>query len=330
MQYVRSGKINLACRSWGDSTNPVLVLVHGYPDSSRVWLPVAKLLAKQYFVVAYDVRGCGYSSAPSFLWEYGMEKLEGDLLRILDKFSPDRPAHVVGHDWGSIQAWQGVTSPKLAGRIASFTSISGPCLDHVGHRLRDQFGGRRGGALNTATLNAMGNQAIRSWYVGFFHLPVLAPLMWQLGLDKYWPRLLEQMEGIEHAGSDPNQRKEGKNGINLYRANILPRLLAPQKRYAHAPVQIILPSRDPYVTEELYRDVDRWVPDLKFQTIDAGHWVLLSHPEAVAELITEFVEIHKAGGPSQPRSGKSETPANKEASKKTGKRPKKKMVNATS
>src|SRR5690606_12319127 len=147
------------------------------------------------------------------------------------------------------------TSPKLAGRIASFTSISGPCLDHVGHRLRDQFGGRRGGALNTATLNAMGNQAIRSWYVGFFHLLVLAPLMWQLGLDTSWVRVLAQMDGIEHAGGDRKQRKEGENGISLYRDNSLPRLLGRQQRYAHARVQIILPSRDPYVTGELYRDV---------------------------------------------------------------------------
>ncbi|TCN35797.1 hypothetical protein EV644_11452 [Kribbella orskensis] len=33
---------------------------------------------------------------------------------------------VLAHDWGSIQAWQIVTSERLRGRIASFVSISGP------------------------------------------------------------------------------------------------------------------------------------------------------------------------------------------------------------
>src|SRR5690606_4429735 len=270
MRYVRSGKIKLACRTWGDESNPILVLVHGYPDSSHVWLPVAKLLAEKYFVVAYDVRGCGYSSEPRFFWEYGLEQLEGDLLRVLDEFSQARPVHLVRHDWGSIQCWQGVTSPKLAGRIASFTSISGPCLDHVAYRLREEFS-----HPDPEAWKAMGKQSIRSWYIGFFHIPVVAPLLWRLGLDKYWPQLLERLEGVAHSGVDPNQRKEGKNGINLYRANILPRLLAPRERHAHAPVQVILPSRDNYVTEALYRGVERWVPQLRYQSIDAGHWVLL-------------------------------------------------------
>ncbi len=285
MHYVRSGKIKLACRTWGDSNNPVVVLVHGYPDSSRVWLPLAKLLADKFFVVAYDVRGCGYSSAPRFIWDYRLENLEADLQRVLDEFSPNRAAHIVGHDWGSIQSWESVTSPRLAERIASFTSISGPCLDHVGYRTREQLSFRDPNALKD-----FGNQALRSWYIGFFHLPVLAPLLWQLGLDKYWPQLLERLEGVAHAGVDPNQRKEGKNGINLYRANILPRLCAPRERYAHAPVQIILPTGDPYVTEELYRGVERWVPELHYQKIDAGHWVLLTHPEALAKLITGFID----------------------------------------
>lgn len=285
MHYVRSGKIKLACRTWGDDSHPVVVLVHGYPDSSRVWLPVAKLLGEKYFVVAYDVRGCGYSAAPRFFWEYGLEQLEEDLQKVLDEFSPHRPAHLVGHDWGSIQTWESVTSPKLAGRIASFTSISGPCLDHVAYHMREQFG-----RPDLKALKAMGKQSIRSWYIGFFHIPLLAPLMWQLGLDKYWPQLLARLEGVEHSGFDPNQRKEGKNGINLYRANVLPRLLAPRERHAHAPVQVILPTRDHFVTEALYRGLERWVPDLHYRTIDAGHWVLLTHPQDLANMIEEFVD----------------------------------------
>lgn len=48
----------------------------------------------------------------------------------------DKPFHLAAHDWGSIQAWEAVTDLKLAGKILSFSTISGPCLDHVALYLR--------------------------------------------------------------------------------------------------------------------------------------------------------------------------------------------------
>jgi hypothetical protein len=47
-----------------------------------------------------------------------------------------RPFHLIGYDWGSIQSWKAVTDPLLAGRIASFTSISRLCLDYAALALR--------------------------------------------------------------------------------------------------------------------------------------------------------------------------------------------------
>ena len=57
---------------------------------------------------------------------FTLEKLTDDFLAVADAVSPDRPVHLVGHDWGSVQAWEFVTVPRTEGRIASFTSMSGP------------------------------------------------------------------------------------------------------------------------------------------------------------------------------------------------------------
>ena len=82
-----------------------MVLVHGYPDSKEVWSEVAARLADRFHVVLYDVRGHGRSTAPQPLrGGFTLEKLTDDFLAVADAVSPDRPVHLVGHDWGSVQA----------------------------------------------------------------------------------------------------------------------------------------------------------------------------------------------------------------------------------
>lgn len=54
----------LYVKTWGNANNPVLVLVHGYPDNQEVWEPVIEHLVQDYYIVTYDVRGAGMSSVP--------------------------------------------------------------------------------------------------------------------------------------------------------------------------------------------------------------------------------------------------------------------------
>lgn len=115
---VRSGDVTLAARAWGDPVRPTVVLVHGYPDNSEVWDALAGLLARDFHVVAYDVRGAGQSTAPTRTHAYRLGKLTDDFVAVIDAVSPNRPVHLVAHDWGSIQGWAFVTEERLRGRIA--------------------------------------------------------------------------------------------------------------------------------------------------------------------------------------------------------------------
>jgi pimeloyl-ACP methyl ester carboxylesterase len=134
------GDVRLAVYISGPRDAPPMVLVHGYPDSAAVWEPLRAQLDGRYRVITYDVRGAGASDAPPRRDGYRLERLAADLAAVADATCAGWAFHLVGHDWGSIQSWEAVTSAAFEGRIASFTSISGPSLDHAALGLRGQGG----------------------------------------------------------------------------------------------------------------------------------------------------------------------------------------------
>ena len=288
-RFVDTRDARLAVFERGDPDAPTVLLVHGYPDTHRVWDPVAERLARRFHVVSYDTRGAGASTGPRGTHGYRTPVLADDLFAVLDAVSPAAPVHVVGHDWGSVQAWEAVTDPVRAGRIASFTSISGPCLDHVGHWIR-----RRLRRPTPANLGAALRQLVSSAYIIGFHVPVLSTVVWPLLAPRLWPAV-RRREGLT-AEPSPTLARDARRGLALYRANIVARLLAPRQRRTTVAVQVVSPTDDPYVRPALLRDVEQWAPRLWRRRIVAGHWAPLSRPDVLVRQIEEFVE-HIGGGP---------------------------------
>ncbi|MBL7251037.1 SDR family oxidoreductase [Alcanivorax marinus] len=285
---IRDG-INLAVRGRGDPAAPTVLCVHGYPDTGEVWDALADALGDGYRVVTYDVRGAGASSAPRPLAAYRLAELRDDLFAVIDALSPERPVHLVAHDWGSIQSWEAVTEPGAERRIASYTTLSGPCLDHVGQSLR-----AAGDPL--ASLR----QLTKSWYIGAFHLPGLAPLAWKLGLGDAWPGLLRRTEGVK-ASPSATQSRDGAQGVALYRANMLPRLLRPRERRTNIPVQLMVARRDRYVGPGLLENLPEWTSRLWRRELNTGHWgPLLTHAPVTADYLKEFI-AHVEGAPESAR-----------------------------
>ncbi|MGQ4481537.1 SDR family oxidoreductase [Streptomyces sp. SAS_276] len=291
---VRTGGVELCVAELGDASNPTVVLVHGYPDSKEVWSEVASRLADRFHVVLYDVRGHGRSTAPRPLrGGFTLEKLTDDFLAVADAVSPDRPVHLVGHDWGSVQSWEFVTVERTRGRIASFTSMSGPSLDHFGHWINKR--------LTRPTPRRVGQllgQGAKSWYVYLLHTPVLPELAWRGPLGTRWPKILERVEKVPR-GDYPTSslRTDAAHGAWLYRDNVRARLRRPRPdAYAHAPVQLVTPLGDAFLSERLYDELELWAPGLVRRTLPAKHWVPRTRPDQLASWITEFVTTHEGGG----------------------------------
>lgn len=288
---VRGPDGELAVTTWGEPQLPVIVLVHGYPDNSSKWTGVAQALCGDFHVVAYDVRGAGRSFTPSGgASAYKLERLCADFQAVIDAVSPTRPVHLVAHDWGSIQSWEFATEPRLAGRLLSYTTASGPCLDHVGHWMRDRL--MRPTPMN---LWQVVKQLLKSWYIYLFHLPWLPEALWHGVLGRRWHQVLKVLESTDVPPRE-GQARDGANGVGLYRANMLPRLLRPRKRHAHAPVQVLALMQDNYVNPALTDHLGRWVPQLWRREIDGGHWMSLKQPAVFARLVREFV-THIEGAP---------------------------------
>lgn len=288
--WIDSHGVRLHAVSRGDSSHPAIVLVHGYPDNHGVWNAVAGLLAQTHYVIAYDVRGAGQSGRPAKIADYAMKLLSGDLQAVVDSLIPGRPFHLAGHDWGSIQNWESVTSGPLQDRILSCTSISGPCLDHMGYWMRNHLLSGSAGATGKAV-----RQLASSWYILMFHLPALAPALWRAGDGRWWPRYLQLREGVDEVENNPSQVDDGQTGVQLYRANFIAKMLRPEPRPARCPVQLIVPTGDNYVGTQLFDELHQWVDRLYRRDIDASHWVLLTQPGRIAGWILDFVQSVEAG-----------------------------------
>lgn len=274
----------LYAKTWGDAKKEALVFVHGYPDHQEVWQPIIHELVQDFYIVSYDVRGAGQSSVPKRIGDYQLQRLSQDLACVTDRLLPNRAFHLVGHDWGSIQSWESVTDPNFKSRLLSYTTLSGPCLDHAAFWMREQFKQDKAQFLQ---------QMSKSWYIAAFQLPLFAPTVWRFLQPEHWAKLLRRLEKTEALPLNQNVANDGRHGVALYRANFMPRLWQPRQRYAQCPVQAIVLTKDKFVSPALLDELPKWVSDLECVEVEANHWAILSRATEIAALIAGFAQRHR-------------------------------------
>ena len=232
-----------------DPQRPTILAIHGWPDNHHVWDGVAGSSWDRYNFVAYDVRGAGESSCPASRSGYRFEQLVSDIDAVIDSLGVGK-VHVLAHDWGSIQAWPAVTDDAVMGKIASFTSISGPHLEYAAAFLRS---GRTPGR----SPRSPGSSSLRDTSASFCArcVPELAS---RLGI------LVKVVAALERIGRSSTRSQRAAppraigdyvNGLNLYRANMPGPLAspAPELPQTTVPVQVLVPRKDMFVTPALQR-----------------------------------------------------------------------------
>lgn len=99
-----------------------VLLLHGFPDSHRVWRhQMQPLAAAGYRVIAPDLRGYGRTDAPADVRAYSLRHLRDDVIALLDALDIDKIL-LVGHDWGAVIAWQ--VCMHAPGRVERLVALS--------------------------------------------------------------------------------------------------------------------------------------------------------------------------------------------------------------
>ena len=151
--FTRDG-LHFGVTEYGPADGTLVLLLHGFPQTSASWGPVARRLAAAgYRVLAPDQRGYSPGARPSGRRPYRVEELAADVVALADA-AGGGPVHVVGHDWGAIVAWAlAALHPE---RVTTVTGVSVP---HPAAFFRAMTRSR---------------QALLSWYTYAFQVPGLA------------------------------------------------------------------------------------------------------------------------------------------------------------
>jgi len=274
-EFVTANGIRFHLRTDGDG--PLVLLLHGFPQTSYMWERVIPPLAARGFrVVAPDLRGIGESSRPRHIRDYRLRVLGNDVAGLIRALGAER-AHVIGHDWGSVVAWEAAFShPEVVDRLVV---VNGPPAQ----------------AIVRAWLTSL-RQLGRSWYVFFFNLPWLPE--WLLTRPRAMGRLLwpgnfsdGEIEVYRDAMTRP---RAAWAGLAYYRAAsrwVVPELGRLRRKRVLSPTLVLWGEQDPALGKELTLHLDRYVrgPLLIAYLPDAGHWVIQDLPDRFVELVTDFL-----------------------------------------
>jgi pimeloyl-ACP methyl ester carboxylesterase len=121
-EFVSIRGLEYHCRVWGSAGSPQMVLLHGFQDVSASWQFMVDALQEQWQVIAPDLRGYGltaWSGADSYWFPDYM----ADLDFLLDHYSPEVPAIVVGHSMGGNVA--GLYAGVRPERVRKLVNIEG-------------------------------------------------------------------------------------------------------------------------------------------------------------------------------------------------------------
>lgn len=254
----------------GTSNRGTVVLLHGFPQTSRSWRAVTPLLNEAgYRTVAPDQRGYSPGARPKGRFAYRMSLLVDDVAALIDAIG-DGPVHVVGHDWGAAVAWNlAAARPQL---VRTLTSVSVP---HPGAFVKSML---------------RSDQALKSWYMAAFQPPLLPEQ-----LITRFPGLTDR--ALRATGMDDDQLADVhaliaggalSGGLNWYRAMMVG---APEDfaRRVAVPTTHVYGARDSALSRRgAELNTDFVIGDYRLEVLeDADHWIPEHNADQLAAIIGE-------------------------------------------
>jgi pimeloyl-ACP methyl ester carboxylesterase len=269
-------------RDRGPREGAVVVLLHGFPQHSGSWSEVEPLLhAAGLRTLAPDQRGYSPGARPPGRAAYALREASADVVAMLDAAGVQQ-AHLVGHDWGGAVVWDAIE--RYPDRFLSAVPISTP----------------HPAAFAYAFTHSL--QALRSWYMALFQVPVLAEVAVAPALERTLAasglpaeRAREYAERMREPGALTGALGWYRGAVAGIAASLLPRPGQATRTTTDAgarprwsgPTTFVWGRHDPAlgrVGAERTAHVVRG--DYRFVEVDGGHWLPEAHPgEVAAEIV---------------------------------------------
>lgn len=286
-QFVELNGNRFFLQTWGKASNPILLMLHGFPEYSGAWEELAERLKHRFYCVAPDQRGYGQSYSPPQISAYQMRHLVGDLEALINYLA--EPVFVLGHDWGAAAAY-GLTMshPELVKKLVIMNGVhpipfQKALLEDAQQIMASQY---------ILWLRQEGSENILA-EDNFARLKAL----FAKDIEMNWLNL-ERVDRYIGAWKDA----AGLRGmINWYRATGLyvPKvgediqpipLMDTRDMRIKVPHLLIWGMKDTALLPKSYRGIEELSDDFKMLEIDDGsHWLHHEKPDQVAAMINEWL-----------------------------------------
>jgi len=313
-RFIEANDLRMRIAEAGDS-GPLLLLAHGWPESWYSWRHQLTFLAEAgYRVVAPDMRGYGETDKPPRVEDYDIVQLADDMVGLLDALG-EESAIMVGHDWGSIVAWNSVLlhPDRFTALIAMSVPYGGRALRSPMDGWTETFGDNffyilyhnEPGGVAEGEYDSDPRGLISSLYLSPGS-PREAPTItdpkrsaggWigRLGAPKSLPDWLTQ-EDLDYV-VDQFEMAGFRGGVNYYRNfhrnwEITEHL---QDVKVKVPTLFVAGERDSVIAgatqDALARSMGRAVEDLRGVILipEIGHWVQQEAPEETNQALLDFL-----------------------------------------
>lgn len=273
--YIISNGVKLHYVTQGEG--PLMLMLHGFPEFWYSWRHQIPEFAKDYKVVALDLRGYNESDKPQQQSAYVMSEFIKDVEGVIKGLGYERCV-LVGHDWGGMIAWYfAYTHPEMLERLIVM-NIPHPAKFAEGLRTPQQL--------------------LRSSYAFFFQLPVLPELLIQWSdyqaLESGFKGMAVNKSAITAADIETYKNAASRRGaltamLNYYR-NAFPSVLKQDWSILQVPTLMIWGEEDQALGKELTYGTQEYVQNFQLRYIpNCSHWVQQEQPEVVNRYIREFL-----------------------------------------
>lgn len=261
---------------------PALLLLHGFPQSSREWTGVMAALADRMHLIAPDLRGAGRTDAPGS--GYDSVSVQGDVLALLEELGLQR-VDLVAHDWSALVGFDlCLNHPE---RVRRFVAIAVPA-PYI--------------RMSRQLMGAMVKAMPHLWFQWVIATPGLGPKLLSGGRQRLARWLLR---GFEHRPMDADDvdayvavlrdPARARAASMLYRGLILPGFMNIMRgrylgRVLTTPTLVLFGAEDSLLPKDALTISLDDAPHTRVELVSGGaHFLVDDNPDEVARRIGEFL-----------------------------------------